>query len=280
MLTKELSQKINEFVYAKPRSVDEIAKLIDVNWRTANRYVEKIGAEEGTISTKVFREGSPGALKVVFWNNVEGLRMSEIQERLFKQIERGRRKEDFSPSEIFQFVDSDKKEFLRLSREQYYSSANFKQFIDYIRSAERQVLFFSGNLTFSNYSYNDKTVKDVMEELGNKNVSIKVLSRVELAGINNVENALSLNKRIGHNSVEIRHCYHPLRANIIDDKVAVLKEVLDPKNYSRDELKHETYLLYYIYDKDWIEWLQKVFWHLFRSSVDAKKRIEELKLFA
>ena len=67
MLTKDIIQKINEFVYAKPRSVDEIAKLINVNWRTANRYVEKIAVEEGTISAKVFREGTPGALKVVFW---------------------------------------------------------------------------------------------------------------------------------------------------------------------------------------------------------------------
>ena len=89
---------------------------------------------------------------------------------------------------------------------------------------------------------------------------------------------LSINKRIGHDTVEIRHCYQPLRANITDDKVAVFKEVLDPKDYARGELKRKLYILYYIYDEDWIEWLQKVFWHLFRSSIDAKKRMEELKL--
>ena len=59
--------------------------------------------------------------------------------------------------------------------------------------------------------------------------------------------------------------------------MAVLKEVLDPKNYAKDELKQKLYILYYIYDEEWISWLQKVFWHLFRSSIDAKKRIEELK---
>jgi hypothetical protein len=279
MLTKDIIQKINEFVYAKPRSVDEIAKLINVNWRTANRYIEKIAVEEGTISAKVFREGTPGALKVVFWNNIEKFHVSEIQERLFKQIERGRRKEDFSPSEIFQFVDKDKKKFKRMTRSQYYSSANFKDFMEYLKQAERQIMFFSGNLTFTNYSYQDKTVKDVLEELGKRKISTKIISRIELAGINNVENALTINKRIGYDTIELRHCYHPLRASIIDDKVAVLKEVLDPRDYAGDELKHETYILYYIYDKDWIEWLQKVFLNLFRSSVDAKKRIEELKLF-
>lgn len=109
MLTKETVAKINEFVYARPRTIQEIAKFIGVNWRTANRYVEKISKEEGTLSSKVFREGTPGALKVVFWNNIEKLHASEVQERLFKHIESGREKEDFSPSEIFQFVDKNKK---------------------------------------------------------------------------------------------------------------------------------------------------------------------------
>ena len=70
MLTKEIVRKVNEFVYTKPRSINEIAELLGVNWRTANRYVEKISREEGTISTRVFREGTPGALKIVFWNNI------------------------------------------------------------------------------------------------------------------------------------------------------------------------------------------------------------------
>ena len=278
MLTKEIIHKINDFVREKPRSVDEIAKHIDVNWRTANRYIEKIAEEEGTISAKVFREGTPGSLKVVFWNSVEKLHSSGIQERLFKQIEIGRRKEDFSPSEIFQFVDGNKKAFKKMTRTQYYSTANFKDFIDHIKQAEKQVLFFSGNLTFTNYSHQGKTVRDVLEELGKRKVLVKILSRVEIAGINNVNSTLSINNRIGFDAIELRHCYQPLRASIIDDKVAVLKEVLDPRNYAGDELKHETYILYYIYDKDWIDWLQKVFWHFFRSSVDAKKRIEELRL--
>jgi DNA-binding transcriptional regulator LsrR (DeoR family) len=53
MLTKDSIKKINEFVYSKPRTVAEIARLLKVNWRTANRYVEKIEKEEGTISIRM-----------------------------------------------------------------------------------------------------------------------------------------------------------------------------------------------------------------------------------
>jgi len=279
MLTKEIISKINEFVYSKPRSIHEISKLIKVNWRTADRYVEKISKEEGTISKTVFREGTPGALKIVFWNNIEKIHASEVQERLFKQIESGRSREDFNPSEIFQFVDKDKKKIRILNERQYRSQANSKDYIDRLRGTERQNLFFSGNMTFSKIGYKNNNVFKIVEELGRKKITSKILTRVEPAGIENVKNMLYINKRIGYDAIEIRHCYQPLRTTITDDKAAVFKEILDPKNYARGELKEKTYILYYIYDEDWIGWLQKVFWHLFRGSIDARKRIEELKLF-
>lgn len=278
VLTKEITKKINEFVYQKPRSINEIAKYINVNWRTANRYVEKIAKEEGTISARVFRGGTRGSLKVVFWNNIEKFHASDIQERLFKQIVFGKNKKDFSPSEIFQFVDRGKKEMKVLSESEYNSTSNTKDFVNRLRSAEKQILFFSGNLTFSNVRDHDKRIRDILEELGRKKVSSKILSRVELAGINNIQNVLSINDRVGYNAVEIKHCYQPLRTTIIDNKEASFKEILDPQDYAKDEMKHKLFIVYHIYDEEWIEWLQKVFWHLFRRSIDAKKRMEELKL--
>jgi hypothetical protein len=89
---------------------------------------------------------------------------------------------------------------------------------------------------------------------------------------------LAINKRVGWDAIEIRHCYQPLRATITDNEVAVLREILNPEIYQKGELKEKLYVLYYIYDKDWIEWMQRIFWHLFRSAIDAKKRMEELKL--
>jgi len=279
VLTKETIGKINEFVYQKPRSIDEIAKHISVNWRTANRYVDRISKEEGTISTKVFRGGTRGALKIVFWNNVERFHASEIQERLFNQIISGKDKKDFSPSEIYQFVDKNKKKMRVMNENEYNSLTNTKDFIDRMRKAERQILFFSGNLTFSNVLYHDQRIRDILEELGRKKISSKILTRVELAGIKNIQDVLSINKRIGYDAVEVRHCYQPLRVTIIDNKEASFKEVLNPEEYAKDELKSRLYVIYHIYDEEWVEWLQKVFWHLFRRSIDANKRIEELELF-
>ena len=104
-----IAKKINDFVYQKPRTIQEIALLIGKNWRTADSYVERISQEQGTISTKTFREGTRGALKIAFWNNIEKIHSSSFQERLFKQIESGKGKRDFSPSDIYQYVDKTKK---------------------------------------------------------------------------------------------------------------------------------------------------------------------------
>ena len=62
-----ISKKITDFVKGKPKTIQEISQHIKKNWRTAERYVEKIEKESGTLSTRIFREGTRGALKVVYW---------------------------------------------------------------------------------------------------------------------------------------------------------------------------------------------------------------------
>ena len=69
MLDNQIIKKVNDFVYSKPRSINEVAQHIGKNWRTADRYVEQISEEDGSISAKIFRGGTRGALKIVFWNN-------------------------------------------------------------------------------------------------------------------------------------------------------------------------------------------------------------------
>lgn len=277
MLDAATAKKINDFVYQKPRTVQEIAQALRVNWRTADRYIERIASDEGTIAVRTFREGTRGALKVVFWNNVERMHASEAQEWLFRRIEAGRRKSDFSPFDIYQFVDAKKKKLVVLNDKEYASNANFKSFANTLRSAESQILFFSGNLTFSNYKSHDTEIRQIVEELAREKVSSKILARVEMPGLENVMNVLSINKRVGWNAVEIRHCFHPLRVTIIDNKLAVMKESWYPKNYEPGELKETLHHLYYIYDEEWIEWLQKIFWNFFRNSVDAAVRIKDMK---
>lgn len=36
------------------------------------------------------------------------------------------------------------------------------------------------------------------------------------------------------------------------------------------------FMFYTLNDKEWTEWLSRIFWKLFSSSIGAKKRIEEL----
>ncbi|HKZ49434.1 MAG TPA: hypothetical protein VJ110_00305 [Candidatus Nanoarchaeia archaeon] len=277
MLDKATIKQINEFVHQKPRTVQEISILLRVNWRTADRYVENIEKDEGTISTRTFREGTRGALKVVFWNHFEKLAANEAQEHLLRQIESGRRKDDFSPSEIFQFVDKNRGKVVKMQEHEYNSYKNLKNFLDHLKGAKQQVLFFSGNLTWSKLADHDKEILEVLEGLAKKKVSSKVLTRVELAGIDSLKNILAINSRAGWDAVEVRHKYQPLRCTIIDNSVAVLKEVLEPEKYAPNELKEKTYLLYYIYDQEWIEFLQRAFWHLYKPAVSAKRRLEVMK---
>jgi hypothetical protein len=102
VLDSKIAKQINDFVYTKPRSILEIAQFIGKNWRTADSYVEKISNEQGTISTRTFRGGTRGALKIVYWNTIDRIHSSSFQEKLFRKIESGIEKTDFDPLDIYQ----------------------------------------------------------------------------------------------------------------------------------------------------------------------------------
>ena len=277
MLNQKIIKKINDYVYIKPRTIQEISLLINKNWRTANSYIEKIKQEQGTISIRIFREGTRGALKIVYWNSIEKIHSSQFQERLFQQISTGKHKEDFSPSEIYQYIDKNKKSAQILNEKSYYSKENFQDYQNFLKSTQQQILLFSGNLSFLNLSYKNKNILQTIEDLAKNNIPIKILTRVELPGIENIKNTLSINEKLGKNLIEIHHCFQPLRCTIIDSKIARIKEVKDPKVYPVDELKEKLTILYTIHDEEWIEWLQKVFFNLFRKSISAEKRIEDIE---
>ena len=276
MLDSKLTKKIADFVYIKPRTIQEIAQHVNKNWRTAERYVNKIIEETGSIAVRTFRGGTRGALKIVYWNSIEKIHSSELQKRLFNKIEQGKRRNDFSPFDIYQHV-ADGKRMVYAEQKEHESATDVKKVISMLRSAQNQVLFFSGNLSFTNFPSEDRKIVDVIEELAKNNISIKILTRVDIAGRRNIEEAAAINERLGKDIIEIRHCEQPLRAIIVDDKIARFKEKLDPGNYAEGELDKKTFLFYEIYDAEWVEWLQKVFWHLFRTAVPLKKRLECLK---
>lgn len=272
MLSNEIIKKIEDFVYSKPRSVQEIAIHINKNWRTADRYIQEIEKDFGTISTRVFREGTRGALKIVFWSAMEKVSSSVFQEKLEEQILSSKRKEDFSAFDIFQYVDKSKKQIETRNSEE----ENIEEYKSLLSKAEKQLLFFSGNLSFINLHNKKEDLFELIEQLVKKGVHIKVLTRVDITGFENIERLLSLNFKYGKESISIKHSENPMRAVIIDNNILRMKEVREPTG-KHHELNRKIFIFYTLKDKHWIEWATKLFWRIFNSSIDANKRLEELR---
>ena len=274
MLDKESVRKIEDFVSLKPRSIQEIAQHIGKNWRTADRYVEEIEKDFGTISTRTFRGGTRGALKIVYWSSVEKVKSSSFQQHLEEQILRGRRKEDFSAFDIYQHVKENKKDpYIKIEKSEEFGG--LKRLKDLILSAKKQMLVYSGNLSFINFKDEEIDTFNLIEELVKNNVSIKVVSRVDLTGKENIEKLLSLNLKYGKDLIEIRHREQPLRCIIIDNDYFNIKEIKEPTGRDK-ELDKKVFIFYTIKDKEWTEWMSRLFWKMFSSSVDANKRLNEL----
>jgi len=275
MLDNAIVKKIEDFVYSNPRSVQEIAAHIGKNWRTADRYVDRIAKEFGTISIKIFRGGTRGALKIVFWSSVEKVSSSIFQEQIEKEIINGKSKEDFSAFDIFQHVPNNSKKAV-LEKAEVEDKTNLKELADYLEKAEKQVLLFSGNLSWINLKSKDFDFLSILNKLVKKGVIIKVLSRVDLTSFENTQTLLSLNFKNAKEMIEIRHREQPIRGLIIDNKILRIKEIKEPTGKAH-ELNKRTFIFYTIRDKSWVEWLSRIFWKMFSCSIDARKRIEELK---
>jgi len=267
-------KKIEDFVYSKPRSVQEIAEHINKNWRTADRYIEEIINNYGTLSTRVFREGTRGALKIVYWSSVDKISNSVFQEKLEQDIFNSKKKEDFSAFDIFQHVsDKDKKVDIEKSNDE--NQTNLENFSDILKRTEKNIQMFSGNLSFINLKNKNTDIFKVFEELVKKNITIKILCRVDLEGKNNIEKLLSLNFKYKKELIEIKHNENPIRGFIVDNKLIRIKEVKEPTGKIH-ELDKKIFIFYTIKNKDWSEWLSKIFWKIFSSSIDANKRLIEI----
>lgn len=275
MIDNKIVREIEEFVFSKPRSMQEIAIHIKKSWRTADRYIQEIEKEFGTLSVRTFREGTRGALKIVYWASVEKLHSSVFQEKLEKELQIFKKKEDFSPFDIYQHVQEKNKK-ATIEKTDSENKTNLSELKEYLEKSEKQILSFSGNLSWINLKDKNTKIFSVIENLVKKRISIKILSRVDLASIKNIEKILSLNFKYGKELIEIRHIEQPLRSFIIDKKIARIKEIKEPTGKIH-ELNKKVFIFYTLKDKEWIEWLSRIFWKQFSNSIDAKKRIEELK---
>jgi len=277
MLNPTITATIKDFVRQEPRTIDDIARKIRKSWLTADRYVEKIAVEDGSLRVKTFRGGTRGAIKLVFWNNTNAPAQSSVQEKLFSAIMHGRKKHDFSPLDIYQFVDETRRSALVEKNVHEETKQMALDVAEIFPQAKKQILIFSGNLSWSNLARGKATLLSIVESLARQGVSIKILTRVDLAGIDNIHRMLAVNQRVGKDMVEVRHCEQPLRAFVVDDSIAQFKEAKYPKDYEPGELTLTNNIFYRITDPVWVAWIQRVFWHMFAESVSAQERINVVK---
>ena len=267
-------RKIEDFVYARPRSIQEISQHLNKNWRTVDRYVNEIILEYGTLDKRIFREGTRGALKIIYWAAIEKVGHSVFQEELETKIFAGQGKRDFSAFDIFQHVD-DKNKRAIIEKRIDENSTNLEEFKEILMKAKKKVVIFSGNVSFANLRNKNFDMMKIFEELIVRKVKIEIVAKVDLTGKENIEKVLALNYRHGVEAIEIRHREQPLRAVIVDDKVLRIKEVKEPTG-KINELDKKIYIFYTIKDKEWASWMTRIFRKMFSSSIGSKKRLEEL----
>lgn len=273
-LTPEESERIIAFVRQEPRTVLDVAHLLGKSWLTADSYVRQVKERTGLVSVKVFRPGSPGALKLVYYNHAESLTGDDVRQELYQQIKAGRRKQDFDFFEVFQFIPEQGKKALA---EEYADEGSPSKLplAPFLSRAEHTLSCFSGNMSFLPRKEGKKSITDVFAELLERKVRIRVLCRLNVATLANIARISHLLKRYPE-LIEIRHCYQPLRGYIVDDRVARFKSEETLQQYRAGELRKNTRVFYEITDTEWVGWLQKVFWNLYRTSIDYKAREEQL----
>ncbi len=269
------TKKIISMVKKEPMSIQDVSRLIGRSWVTTESYLQRIKERTGLIGIKTFRKGSHGALKVVYYANPDSVSSDELKNRLFSQISAGRQKGDFDFLELFQFVSENKKKGFTEEYKGEGMTEEYKRIIDYFSRAQKTIFSFAGNLSFINIKLGKKSVVNAIEELAKRKVMVKILCRIDISSISNLSKIIPIAKKYPE-MLEIRHSYHPLRGYLIDGELARFKDEEQIKNYKKGELRKDTRIYYELYDKEWIAWLEKVFWNLFRSSTDHDNRLREL----
>ncbi len=274
-MKKEYSKKILEFVAKKPRTIQEVAQLLDKNWRTADSYIRRIKDETGKLGIRVFRGGTRGALKIVYWINPENPMASDVQKKLFKRIETSKFDTDFSPFDIYQYVDEEKRNSF-LEKRDDLSVSKKQNLLGLLGGAEKELLIFSGNVSWLNMVEDGYPLRKFFEELLKKGIAINILARVDITNYELVEELININENLRGN-LNIRHSRHPLRGFVIDDRRVRFKEEISPLTKTNKEISTHTTIFYEYYDDEWVSWTKDVFFALYRTAMPAQKRIQDLK---
>ncbi|MBI5229099.1 hypothetical protein HY991_03235 [Candidatus Micrarchaeota archaeon] len=265
--------KIKEMVFERPRAVNEIAAALDVNWRTADRYLKELEEKTGALSLHTFREGTRGALKVVYWKSQPLPSSSKIQDALKEKILRGVDKADFSTFEIYQHIDPTKRnafweEKKKKSKIFFYGTRNLKKSAE---EAKNEWLYFCGDMS---WIMKESTALSILEKVARKGVSVRILARIDFTNLSFTEKMLKLNKKFGSDAIDLRHIHQPLRGEIVDEQVA---RFVETSLSTVQERGKEALAFYEIYAEEWIIWLKEIFRELYAQGIPAEKRLEDMK---
>ncbi len=272
VLNHDIKRKLLELIAQSPRSIQELAVELNKNWRTIDNYITKL-VEEGLISIKEFKKGSRVAFKIVYLQPEINYQITNVQKKILRQIESGKRSQDFSPLNIIQYIPE-------TEVKSYFKSAGLptnkvtEDLSLFLNQATTSLQMFSGDLSWVDLKSGKSSILDVMEGLAKDKVTIKIIARVDKSTQKRIEKLLNINYKLGYDAIEIRHDEHPLRCFIVDGKIVRLKE---PAFSSvKGELKKMGTYFYQVHEDSWTNWFERMFWSSFRSSIPANKRLEVL----
>jgi hypothetical protein len=273
LLSKTDSEKILQFVKKEPCTIQDLSLHIGKSWVTTESYVEQIAKETGMIRTKKFRGGTKGAVKIVYWNYTESVQVDEIRNKLFDKIKLSYDKKTFDPLEVFQFVPAGKGKAFMETYDATHPSTK-KSLLNFLRRVEEELLVFSGNLSFLRHS----EPKQAFQEMLGRGVRVKILCRMDLGTVENLKIIQGIFRDF-EPQVEIRHSLQPVRGFVADGKMIRLKDEKKKSDFKERELPHDVRVFYEIYDPDWVNWFENVFWYLFRTSIPYQDRMTVLNHF-
>ena len=238
VLNQKDIKKITQFVKKEPRTIQDVAKHIGKTWVTADAYVQKIQQQTGLLQTKIFRAGTQGAIKLVYWNYGDAVEYDEIKKRLYELIRVGKNKFDFDPLDIYQYVRPKEKRATIDASDMTAHRRAQQDFFNYLKQTKQELLYFSGNLSWVTLKDDRTSLLQILEDLLQRGVSIRILSRVDFASIENINQLSNLMQRYPQ-QIEIRHVIQPLRGWISDGQGARLKDVKEAQRYRQGELKKD-----------------------------------------
>ncbi|MEM3364061.1 MAG: hypothetical protein QXS93_00960 [Candidatus Micrarchaeia archaeon] len=267
MLSPDKIDKIKQLLAQRPHSIIEIANSLEVSWKTADKYIDELCKTDGSISTHVFKNGLRGGLKIVFIT-ADAKNKGQLMKFLYKRIMNANNKTDFSPFELYQYVDEKMKKAFWEAEETTFIEKGHEDINNLLQLAKNEYLSFSGDFSWVQSTEKGKKVMKTIVDVIERGTTIHMLGRIDTKSLNRVEQLLMLNKKFGMDAIDIRHVDQPLRGAIVDDKLVRLVE-------TPAALKKTIY--YEIKDPIWIRFVKDIFWDFYKVSVPAEKRIEEIR---